>query len=240
MKKFFSYFVVSAIALFTACTPTNTPDDPTNPENPNDTIASGDTGQTDAGKMVAVDLGLSVKWAICNVGAKRPEEFGDYFAWGETKPKSTYDWSTYKWCSGSYNQLTKYCTSSEYGIIDNKTNLEPSDDAATVNWGGKWRMPTIAEYEELHTKCLWVWSTQNGVQGYVITGLNKNSIFLPAAGYIENNKGYGINDIGCYLSNSIRINESPCPHDFCFHSEQIGWTDGFGRQFGYSIRPVLP
>jgi hypothetical protein len=233
----FKFIFGILIAFTTIGCNINTPEIP---NEPSDTLTDTVSEIAKENGYDYIDLGLSVKWAICNVGAKRPEEFGDYFAWGETKPKSTYDWSTYKWCSGDYNQLTKYCTSSEYGIIDNKTNLEPSDDAATVNWGGKWRMPTIAEYEELRTKCLWAWSTQNGVQGYVITGLNKNSIFLPAAGYIENNKGDGINDAGFYLSNSIRINESPCPHDFCFNEQKIGWTDGFGRQFGYSIRPVLP
>ena len=83
-----------------------------------------------------VDLGLSVKWATCNVGASKPEDYGDYFAWGETTTKSTYNWSTYKYCKGAYNNLTKYNTSSGYGSVDNKTTLELSDDAARANWGG--------------------------------------------------------------------------------------------------------
>ena len=83
-----------------------------------------------------VDLGLSVKWATCNVGADSPEDYGDYFAWGETEPKSTYYWSTYKWYRGDYDNLTKYCTSSSYGTVDNKKQLDLSDDAARANWGG--------------------------------------------------------------------------------------------------------
>ena len=83
-----------------------------------------------------VDLGLSVKWATCNIGANSPEEYGDYFAFGEVKPKSDYTWSNYKWCESSTYTLTKYCTESNYGIVDNKTVLDPEDDAAVVNWGG--------------------------------------------------------------------------------------------------------
>ena len=134
-----------------------------------------------------VDLGLSVKWATCNVGASKPEEYGDYFAWGETQPKNTYDWSTYKWCNGSYDTQTKYCTKSSYGTVDNKTQLELSDDAARANWGGSWRMPTDAEMTELREQCTWTWTTQNGVYGYKVTskksGYTNKSIFLPAAGY---------------------------------------------------------
>ena len=103
-----------------------------------------------------VDLGLSVKWATMNVGASKAEEYGDYFAWGETQPKSTYDWSMYKYCNGSSSTLTKYCNMSSYGnngFTDNKTQLELSDDAARVNWGGSWRMPTDAEWTELYEQC---------------------------------------------------------------------------------------
>ena len=95
-----------------------------------------------------VDLGLSVKWATCNVGATTPEGYGDYFAWGETKPKDYYAWSTYKYCDSSSLTLTKYCSKSYYGkdsFSDNKTILDSEDDAATVNWGGAWRMPTKEE-----------------------------------------------------------------------------------------------
>lgn len=147
-----------------------------------------------------VDLGLSVKWAPFNVGATKSEEHGDYFAWGETKPKSSsYDWSTYKYCKGSENTMTKYCTDSRdgyNGFTDNKTVLDPDDDAAHVNWGGDWRMPTKSEFEEFSEieNCTWTWTTINGVNGYKIvskkTGFDGNWIFLPAAGYREGTNQY--------------------------------------------------
>ena len=133
-----------------------------------------------------VDLGLSVKWATCNVGATEPEEYGYYFAWGETKPKYNYHyyWDTYKLCNGKEYSLTKYNNSRNYGTIDNKTVLEAADDAATANWGGSWRMPTDVELTELCEQCTWTWTTQNGVKGFNVTSKsNGNSIFLPAAGY---------------------------------------------------------
>ena len=128
-----------------------------------------------------VDLGLSVKWATCNVGASKPEEYGDYFAWGETQPKDYYDWSTYKWCNGSYDTLTKYNTNSSDGTVDNKTTLDLSDDAARANWGGSWRMPTSAEQDELCNNCTWTCTKINGVEVYKVTSnINGNFIFLPS------------------------------------------------------------
>ena len=117
-----------------------------------------------------VDLGLpsGTLWATCNVGANSPEEYGDYFAWGETKTKSTYDWGTYKYCNGSSTTLTKYCTLSSYGIVENKTELELLDDAAYVNWGEEWRMPSVDQLDELHTQCEWIWSSRNGINGYMV------------------------------------------------------------------------
>ena len=134
----------------------------------------------------AVDLGLpsGTLWATCNVGASSPEESGDAFAWGETEPVGEYDWnnpwSNYKWCNGSSDTLTKYCTDSDYGTVDNLTELEPEDDAAWVNWGPMWRMPNEEQFDELEESCTWKWSTKNGVEGRLITGPNGNSIFLPA------------------------------------------------------------
>ena len=123
----------------------------------------------------AVDLGLSVKWATFNLGASEPEGRGCQYAWGETKPKEYYAWSSYKWCEGTMYSLTKYGT-------DNKTVLEPEDDAAHVVLGGNWRMPTIEEWKELINNCNWEWVTQNGTSGYRVTGRNENSIFIPAQG----------------------------------------------------------
>ena len=101
-------------------------------------------------KYMYVDLGLSVKWATFNVGANAPEEYGDYFAWGETTTKSIYDysWAKYKWCEGTENSFTKYCISSAHGEFDNKSTLEATDDVANVELGGAWRMPTKEEFAE--------------------------------------------------------------------------------------------
>ena len=125
-----------------------------------------------------VDLGLSVKWATCNVGATRAEEYGDYFAWGETQAKSTYNWSTYKW-SNDYITRSKYNTKMGYGTIDNKTQLDFSDDAARVNWGGNWRMPTDVEITELYEQCTWTEIALNGVKGYKVTSkINGNTLLF--------------------------------------------------------------
>ncbi|MBO7231979.1 MAG: InlB B-repeat-containing protein, partial [Bacteroidales bacterium] len=135
-----------------------------------------------------VDLGLpsGTKWAIYNVGATTPEGYGDYFAWGETSPKDNYDWSTYKYCNGSSSTLTKYCHDSYYGqngFVDYLETLELVDDAAQVNWGGNWRMPSKEEFVELYANCSFSWYSHNGVEGtLVVSKINKNRIFFPAAG----------------------------------------------------------
>ncbi len=136
----------------------------------------------------AIDLGLSVKWASWNVGATSPEEYGNHYAWGETENKDFYEWDTYKWCNGSENSITKYCSHKEYGKVDNLTTLEPQDDVAHVKWGGKWRMPTIKEFEELIKNCNWESVTIKGIRGFKVTGPNGNNIFLPEAGSKWENK----------------------------------------------------
>ena len=191
-----------------------------------------------------VDLGLSVKWATCNVGATKPEEYGDYFAWGETQPKSTYIWSTYKWCNGSYNTQTKYNTNSKYGTVDNKTQLELSDDAARANWGGSWRMPTDAELTELRENCTWTWTTQNGVYGYKVTskksGYTNKSIFLPAAGYRIGSDLYyagGYYGYGVYWSSSLYVDYLSDASELYFSSDYVYRHSG-DRYYGRSVRPV--
>ena len=188
-----------------------------------------------------VDLGLSVKWATCNVGATKPEEYGDYFAWGETQPKSTYNWSTYKYCNGSSTSLTKYCTDSSYGTVDNKTILDAADDAARANWGGSWRMPTDAELTELREQCTWTWTRQNGVNGYKVTSQsNGNSIFLPAAGFrnasslILAGSSYGL-----YWSSLISSNFPILAYVLYFNSDSVR-RDNSDRYNGFSVRPVCP
>lgn len=137
-----------------------------------------------------VDLGLpsGLLWATCNVGADKPEEPGSFYAWGETKQKPDYSWSTYLWGT-DMNALTKYCSKSDYGkdgFTDTKTELGLGDDAARANWDGQWRMPTEADFNELrgHTKGEWVEDYNGtGTTGYLFTAPNGNHIFLPAAGY---------------------------------------------------------
>ena len=186
----------------------------------------------------AIDLGLSVKWATCNVGANIPWEYGVYYAWGEREKKSYYHWSTYKWCKGSYDSLTKYCISSTNcatGKWDDKTVLDPEDDVAHVKWGGNWRMPTEAEQVELRKNCTWTWTTQNGVNGYEVTGPNGNSIFLPAAGYRDRTEAYDRGNNGYYWSSSLNYNGSACC--LYFDSGEHG-RGSYSSYYGLSVRPV--
>lgn len=187
-----------------------------------------------------IDLGLSVKWATMNVGASKAEEYGDYFAWGEIEPKDYYDWGTYKWCNGSASTLTKYNTSSSYGTVDNKTQLDLSDDAARVNWGGAWRMPTDAEWTELREQCTWTWITQNGVYGRKVTSkANGNSIFLPAAGHHCNSSLNNVDRYGYYWSSSLSEGNQRNACDANFDSSSVG-RNGGNRCYGRSVRPVCP
>jgi len=188
-----------------------------------------------------VDLGLSVKWATCNVGAAKPEEYGDYYAWGETETKSNYDWSTYKYCNGSEDTLTKYCADSEYGTVDNKTVLEPDDDVAHVKLGGNWRMPTDAEWTELRKNCTWTWTTVKGVKGRLVTsnkkGYTDKSIFLPAAGCRDTMELYSIGSYGDYWSSSHHPSRSNYAWDVYFYSDIVNRSI-FYRCSGLSVRPV--
>ena len=192
----------------------------------------------------AIDLGLSIKWASCNVGASKPEEYGDYFAWGETEPRSAdewkhYNWEDYKWCvMGDPENLNKYNTKSNYGKVDNKTLLEMSDDAARANWGGKWRMPSDGEWIELLNNCTWTWTIQNGKNGYKVTSKkNGNSIFLPAAGrwfYYS----FGVADFfGGYWSSTLCTITPFEAYHLLFYSEGVN-IDRFDRIAGFSVRPV--
>ena len=191
--------------------------------------------------MEYVDLGLSVLWATCNVGAEKPEDYGDYFAWGETTPKENYDWSTYKYCKGTSKTLTKYCSNSGYGyngFTDNKTVLDPEDDAATVNWGGSWRMPTDAEMTELREKCTWTWITQNGVNGYKVVGKNGNSIFLPAAGYMGGSSLSHAGLRGLYWSSSFDTSTQNDAYGVNFSLSGVYRHNYYDRRNGQSVRPV--
>ena len=201
-----------------------------------------DTSDSSPNVHKYVDLGLSVKWATCNVGANKPEEYGDCFAWGETQPKSTYDWSTYKWCNGTSDTQTKYCTDSDYGYEDNETTLDLSDDAARANWGGSWRMPTPEEQNELRTQCTWTWTTQNGVYGYKVTsnkfGYTNQSIFLPAAGYRSGNSRNAARSNGYYWSSSLSTDYPYDAYGLDFSYQYVSRSSDSNRYIGFSVRPV--
>lgn len=193
-----------------------------------------------------VDLGLSVNWATCNVGATKPEEYGDYYAWGETEPKTNYDWPTYNWCDGASTALTKYCNNSNKGsdgFTDTLTVLTPEDDVAHAQLGDNWRMPTKAEWEELRTNCTWTWITSaNGVNGYRVTsnksGYKDRSIFLPAAGVFQNSSLNNDDINGYYWSSSLASNASSAQR-IGFNSRTVIVTTR-SRCDGLSVRPVCP
>jgi len=187
----------------------------------------------------AVDLGLpsGTKWADHNIGASSPEDYGSYFAWGETGVKLGYSWANYSLSNGSITTMTKYSTSSYYGTVDNKTTLEPSDDAATVNWDSNWRMPTKDEMDELDTICTWTWTQKNGINGYDVKGPNGNSIFLPAAGYRNDISTGGIGSYGDYWSSSLCASSAGTALKLSFGSSTQNMSCGI-RSLGSPVRPV--
>ena len=221
-------FAIAGIAAFTAC---SDDDEDEVANNAGEHVAIGGT----VGEVV--DLGLSVKWASQNLGAASQEDFGKYFVFGETAPKDNYTWDTYKW--GTAETLTKYQLSSVDNSVQNGRVLELDDDAARVNWGGKWRTPTQREILELIKNTTWKWKSVNGVNGHEIVGPNGNSIFIPAAGYQNGTETYNVGTKIVLLSSTL-----------------MGWTtyddinyvsigSGFApqwalnnREWGRSIRPV--
>ena len=194
------------------------------------------SSQTSGPKVGYVDMGLSVKWATCNLGANKPEEYGDYYAWGETETKMTYDWSTYKW--GNRHYASKYNTHSSDGKVDNKTVLDAADDVVRAKLGGKWRMPTDTEWTELRTKCTWTWTTQNGVSGYrVISKINGKSIFLPAAGFWGGTSLGNEGSYGFYWSSSL-VADSPSKAWYVSFGSRGVVRNLDDRYSGFSVRPV--
>ncbi len=236
MKKITS--AISAIAFifaFAACTPEN-----------------NNRGDDQKFSDMIVDLGIvmtredgttyNLYWAksnLCENGlCANPEDYGDYYAWGETKPKSDFSWSSYKWCNGNSNSLTKYNTSSEYGTVDNKTALDLADDPARATLGGKWRLPNEAEWDALMRQCTWTWTTINGKDGRLGTAQNGNSIFLPAAGFMGYDKLRDDGSCGYYWSPVLCTEETPeKAYGTYFHSTHYYWTD-LNRCYGFSVRPV--
>lgn len=199
-----------------------------------------------------VDLGLpsGTLWATCNIGADRPEDYGDYFAWGEVEPMPVHigrdDWEIYKYSQGSHTMMTKYVNKAEYGFKDNLVKLLPEDDAATVNWGKGWRMPTVEEMEELTKKCKWEWL----VYGFSLKGPNGNGLFLPASGF-RRKCDYSIRDKynaesldeeGYYWSCSLDRGSPYMARTIQFrgHFDYIGkyWVSNNMRFKGLSVRAV--
>lgn len=187
----------------------------------------------------AIDLGLSVKWASFNLGANSPEEYGDYYAWGETEPKTTYSWSTYLFSNNYSGPFSKYNTNSSFGTLDNKTVLEPEDDAAKKIFGEYWRIPTDEEWGELIAQCTWKALKQNGIYGIKFTGPNGNSIFLPTAGSRTGTNLSNAGTIGYYWSSSLTTDKE---RPYGALSSRIGsdvvYRGSASRCDGLSVRPV--
>lgn len=220
MKRTLLILAMVACAMMLSCNPN---DDDNN---------SG--GENNNNSYEYVDLGLpsGLKWATCNIGADNPEDYGQYFAWGETSPKAEYSADNYQhWNdangdgSWDYGELT----------INSDISGNASYDAATVIMGENWRIPTKAEQEELLNNCSWTWATQKGVSGYKVTGSNGNSIFLPAAGYYDGSSLYGVGEGGYYWGSTP--NGNPYAYYLRFNNEGqcVSWSP---RDCGTSIRPV--
>ncbi len=191
-----------------------------------------------------IDLGLpsGTKWSCCNVGANSPDEYGSYFAWGETSPKDSYDWSNYKWCNGDFHMLTKYCIESgygPYGPFDYKNVLDLTDDAAYVNCGSMWRMPSREQQDELRSECNWQWTSMNGVNGYLVSSKRSDaSLFLPAAGRYFEDLLYYDGSYVHYWSRTLDVEDPSRAYYLGFDSSNVGWGNG-SRDYGQSVRAVF-
>lgn len=203
-------------------------------------LYSQPTGYVDGYGYVDLGLPSGTLWAYTNIGANTPEDYGNYYAWGETEAKETYEWETYLYCNGDSEALTKYCNDESYGLdgyTDSLTTLEAVDDAASVNWGGNWRMPTQDEMQELIDNCDTTWTTQNGINGMLYTSrTNGNSIFLPAAGNRVGSELYNIGSFGGYWTSSLYYSSGRA----WYLGFPLDWYGMYGdyRYYGRSVRPV--
>ena len=191
--------------------------------------SSGLTSCPDANHPHVIDLGLpsGTKWACCNVGASAPEQYGKYYAWGETSPKSVYNFSTYLY--GSILAVANI--GSDIGGTDY--------DAATVNWGAPWRMPSLTQIQEVLNNCSSTWISQNGVKGRKFVGSNGGIIFIPAAGECLNDELTQAGAYGRYWSSTLIEGNPYNAYEMSFYPGSAGWSDGsFKRSFGLSVRPV--
>lgn len=190
-----------------------------------------------------VDLGLpsGALWATCNVGASKPESYGNYYAWGETGTKGTYTWSTYKHANGIYDKLTKYCNKSNYGdngFTDNLTTLQRGDDPAAA-WGSGWHTPSKSQWDELLANTTHKWTTRNGVKGRLFTSKkNGQTLFLPAAGFRGGSETHHAGSYGYYWSRSLHTS-NPCGAWYLyFDSDGCYMHYDYNRNGGHSVRPV--
>ncbi len=226
MKKVFIAIMALAAIALVGCKDKDEPE-----------IGGADIDCSLPADVEAVDLGLpsGTKWANMNVGATKPEEYGAYFAWGETKPKLWYTWLSY------FDTYDDGMTFNKYYNNGGKTILDPKDDAAVVNWGGDWRMPTRAEQEELLKECTWTWTESNdtGIKGFVVTSkTNGNFIFLPAAGYYEGTTLKDADNFCVYLSTALSEKYSSCVVALSFYPNDVRIILRGERRFGQSIRAV--
>ena len=185
------------------------------------------------GTSGAIDMGTSVKWAAYNVGASSPEEYGDYYAWGEVATKSKYNWSTYLDSpSRDGNSFTKYYNNG------GKTKLDPENDAAHVKWGESWRMPTDDEWRELKEQCYWEWTTHNSINGRMVYSFDTGyKIFLPAAGSRDGTNLSNVGSVGIYWSSSLCSGNSKFAWHVEFSSSDVGRYNYY-RYYGKPVRPV--
>ena len=254
-KKFFSMAMLAMLATsFVAC------------DKGDDDGNSGDNVDENINVNISVvDLGLpsGIKWATCNVGASNPWDYGNYYAWGETKTKSKYYWDTYKYCNATNTSLTKYNKNASNGTVDNKTTLEPADDVATAVFGADYSMPTTADWSELSSQCYWVWTTnynEQNVSGYIVysaksdgdkgvkvyingTALDSYSlsdvhIFLPAAGYCYNSGLYFAGNAGHFWSSSLYGHDPSGARHCNFDRSNVYPSSHNDRCCGLSVRPV--
>ncbi|MBO4370925.1 MAG: hypothetical protein J5808_06165 [Paludibacteraceae bacterium] len=242
--KFILALMPGLLLALAACEETETLD-PFVEDNFADGKEQSDTSVAESGAIDGrgyVDLGLSsgTLWATCNVGAESPEEYGDYFAWGETSPKLDYSWETYKY-GDVYEQPTKYCTKNsdgKDGFVDDKAMLDAYDDAATVNWGYDWRMPTVDEIEELNSECSSTWTSQNGKIGRLFTGPNGNTLFLPAAGYFAKTSLYNVGYGGSCWSSMLAVGGPWSAYYYYWDSTEKAVIRN-SRVCGRPVRPVV-
>ena len=203
-------------------------------------VSSDHSGSIDGHNYIDLALPSGTLWADVNIGADKPEDYGSYFAWGETTTKKTYSWNTYKYYGGSV-LIRKYCTSSDYGKIDNLTELEPGDDAAYVTWGEAWCMPSKKQFEELMDQDYTEqeWTQLNGVYGCKVTSrTNGKSIFLPAAGLMEEAQRYNAASGGYYWTRTLHEDKSGAAYYRYFYQGTANATMNNGRYGGKSVRPV--